>query len=57
MDTKRLAAHAPRTRALAQDLADLQGPCLGCPGCEGLCLALIEAVTLPDAILGKNTAR
>ena len=54
MTIKRLAAHAPRTRAVANDLAELSSPCIGCKGCEGLCLALIEAMTLPEAILSKG---
>ncbi|MCR9126847.1 MAG: hypothetical protein NXH82_12050 [Rhodobacteraceae bacterium] len=54
MQVDRKAAFAPRTRALAQDLTKVTGPCVGCPGCEGLCVALIEAMTLPDAILKKE---
>ncbi|WP_172677013.1 hypothetical protein [Aestuariivita boseongensis] len=57
MKTERLAAYAPRTRAVAETIAELQGPCLGCKGCQGLCIALVEAMTLPDAILSRGGAR
>ena len=57
MKTERLAAYAPRTRAVAEQVLDVQGPCLGCPGCKGLCIALVEAMTLPDAILSKGSSR
>ncbi|SMY06913.1 hypothetical protein [Flavimaricola marinus] len=45
---------APRTTAAAKDIAQLQGPCVGCSDCRGLCAALIEALTLPDIILSKK---
>jgi len=54
MKTDRLAAYAPRTRAVAETLGDLHGPCLGCADCRGLCVALVEAVTLPEAVLSKG---
>jgi len=57
MKTERLAAYAPRTRAVAETLAELHGPCLGCKGCQGLCTALVEAMTLPDAVLSKGAPR
>jgi len=48
--------HAPRVTAVAKELTMLQGPCVGCPGCTGLCAALIDALTLPDLILAKSKA-
>lgn len=54
MKIDRFAAFAPRTRALASDLAILQGPCVGCTDCEGLCRDLIDALVLPDAVLKKG---
>lgn len=54
MKIERKAAFAPRTSALALDLASLQAPCVGCDGCTGLCDALIDALTLPDLLLGKG---
>ena len=50
----RKTAHAPRTEALAQKLVQTTGPCVGCPGCDGLCQALIDALTVPDAVLSKR---
>ncbi|MDA0961340.1 MAG: hypothetical protein O2898_00235 [Proteobacteria bacterium] len=54
MKIDRLAAFAPRTRALASDLAQLQGPCVGCTGCDGLCRDLIDTLVLPDIVLKKG---
>ncbi len=54
MKIDRLAAFAPRTRALATDLALLKGPCVGCPGCDGLCRELIDMLVLPEAVLKKG---
>ena len=56
MKTDRLAAYAPRTRAVADTLSEMQGPCLGCTDCQGLCIALVEAMTLPEAVLSKGAA-
>ena len=56
MTTQRQIAFAPRTRALGQDMAALHGPCIGCTGCQGICAALIEAMTLPEIILRKGRA-
>jgi hypothetical protein len=57
MTTDRKTGYAPKTRALADDIARLQGPCVGCEGCEGLCMALIEAMVLPDLILSRGRGR
>ena len=54
MKIDRMAAFAPRTRALASELAMMQGPCVGCTECDGMCQELIEALVLPDAILKKG---
>ena len=44
MQAERTIGHAPRTQALARDLENLQGPCVGCPGCLGICQALFDAI-------------
>lgn len=54
MEIDRLVGQAPRAERLAQQLAAMQGPCVGCSGCRGLCSALIEAVSLPDVILRRD---
>ncbi len=56
MQIRRDIAHAPRARALSRQLANLQGGCVGCDGCTGLCTALLEALTLPDLILKEKAA-
>jgi hypothetical protein len=43
-----------RMAALAQDLARLNAPCVGCADCRGLCRALIEVLVLPDLILHRG---
>lgn len=52
MTIDRKIAYAPRTNALVAEVAAVPG-CVGCKGCKGLCAALIEAMTLPDAVLRK----
>ena len=56
MTSDRFAAHAPRSQALSMELATLQGPCIGCTGCQGVCAALIQAMTLPEIILRDRSA-
>lgn len=56
MTTTRKPGHAPRTQALATELNALNVPCIGCPGCEGLCQALIDAVVVPATILKGRDA-
>lgn len=51
MQMQQSQAHAPKVEALWDRLTTLRGPCIGCKGCEGVCAELIEALTLPDAIL------
>jgi len=53
MIIERKIANAPRTEALARDVAGLLGPCIGCTGCRGVCAAMIDAMVLPDLILAK----
>lgn len=54
MKIDRMAAFAPKTRAVSSELAMMQGPCVGCTECEGMCKELIEAIVLPDAVLKKG---
>ncbi|KIN65339.1 hypothetical protein Z945_380 [Sulfitobacter noctilucae] len=56
MQAKRIVGHAPRTQALADDLDTLQGPCVGCAGCQGICQALFDAILVPDLILRDRHA-
>lgn len=46
--------HAPRSRKVAKEIGDLQGACIGCPGCDGLCMALLDAMTVPEMILNRS---
>ena len=54
MKTERLIGYAPRTRAMGEQLVTVEGPCIGCSGCTGLCSALIEALSVPDVVLNKS---
>ena len=55
MQTERDVGKAPRTKALAEEIANLRG-CVGCTECQGLCQPLIDAVLLPDMILSRVKA-
>ena len=50
----RKIASAPRTEALAHNVAGLNGPCIGCEGCRGVCAAMIDAMLVPDIILAAS---
>ncbi len=54
MQSDRKIGHAPRTQALGRELTTIQGPCIGCKGCQGICATLIEAMSVPDIILGRD---
>jgi len=54
MFISRHIAEAPRTVALSTEIAKLNGPCIGCTDCDGLCKELIEALVVPDLILSKS---
>lgn len=54
MQISRTKAETPRIDALSQQLAGLMGPCVGCSDCDGLCMALIDALVIPDVILTKK---
>ncbi|MDK3071668.1 hypothetical protein QO034_00970 [Sedimentitalea sp. JM2-8] len=54
MNISRLVAAAPRTAALSLELSKLNGPCVGCTDCNGLCKELIEALIVPDVILSRK---
>ena len=54
MTSDRKIGYAPRTQALGKELVSVQGPCIGCKGCTGLCAALIEAMSVPDTVLNRG---
>lgn len=51
--TQRIIAHAPRARSVGDKVTKLDC-CVGCSGCTGLCAALIDLLTVPDAVLGRR---
>ena len=51
MTTTRKIGHAPKLKAVAAEIPALQGPCVACADCQGVCAELIEVMTLPDAVL------
>ncbi|MEN9062934.1 hypothetical protein [Ponticoccus litoralis] len=53
MQTKRLCGHAPHAREMSREILN-SGPCLGCPGCRGICAALIEALSVPEVVLNRG---
>lgn len=54
MFVSRHIAQAPRTEALASEIAKLNAPCIGCTNCNGLCRELIDALVVPDLVLTKS---
>jgi hypothetical protein len=54
MNVTRSQTGTGQMATLAQDLARLNAPCVGCADCRGLCRALIEAMVLPDLILNRR---
>ena len=42
------------SQALSHSLLELNGPCVGCEGCEGLCAELIDALIVPGLILSRK---
>ncbi|MFK7751044.1 MAG: hypothetical protein AB8B51_00700 [Sedimentitalea sp.] len=54
MNIQRSNPSTGHVNALAQEMADLNGPCVGCEGCNGVCQALIDALMLPNVILSRK---
>lgn len=54
MFISRQIADAPRTAALTTEITKLNGPCIGCTECDGLCKELIEALVVPELVLSKK---
>ncbi|WP_168733130.1 hypothetical protein [Thalassobius vesicularis] len=54
MKVERQIANAPRTAAIGPTVSALGGSCVGCTNCRGLCQALIEVITFPEAILNRG---
>ncbi|MBV7396980.1 hypothetical protein [Mameliella sediminis] len=54
MQSDRLIGHAPRSQAFGEKFYATGGTCIGCKGCTGLCQALIEALVVPDMVLGRE---
>lgn len=46
-------ARAPLSRAARNEAARLRA-CIGCRGCTGICAALVELLSVPDAVLGTS---
>ena len=54
VDITRNRGEIKRSEALAERIANLGTPCLGCRDCRGLCAALLEAMVIPDVILNDE---
>ncbi len=57
MQINRGENQAPRVEQVTARAAHLQDACVGCTECTGLCLALIDAMVLPDLILSRAALR
>lgn len=51
MQIERVAGYAPKTRTLAEGLTHVNGPCIGCKDCAGICHVLLDLMSLPDLLL------
>jgi len=51
MQMEQKGGHAPRSETVAQDLVSLKGPCIDCETCKGVCVELIEVMTVPNIVL------
>ena len=56
MKVERAIGHAPRVQSLGQSLAEMQGPCIACKDCAGLCHALFDLLLLPETVLKGGRA-
>ena len=54
MKISRNKVETPNLNSLSDQIVGLQGPCVGCTNCTGMCQALIDALTVPDVILNKT---
>jgi len=43
-----------RSEALADRIAGMSSPCVGCSDCRGLCKELIEVLVVPEIILNET---
>ena len=57
MDITRSPSDTRRTVQVGQIVTELNGPCVGCSECRGICQALIDAVTLPEVLLRRNSSQ
>ncbi len=57
MDITRSPSETHRTSQIGQIVTNLNGPCVGCSECRGICKALIDAVTLPEILLRRTKYR
>jgi formate hydrogenlyase subunit 6/NADH:ubiquinone oxidoreductase subunit I len=49
----RAGAYAPRVKSVQNRCLEA-GACIGCESCPGLCPALLEMLSLPEAVLGSR---
>ncbi|SDC77353.1 hypothetical protein [Ruegeria marina] len=54
MQIDRSKSETRRLEALAGQIYALQGPCVGCSDCVGLCKALIDTLVVPDIVLTRK---
>ena len=53
MQIERKTGYAPKSTSIHQQLVEIQGPCVGCKECRGLCHELLETLYLPELLLKK----
>ncbi|MEM8732398.1 MAG: hypothetical protein AAGF79_21010 [Pseudomonadota bacterium] len=55
MRIERSQPSARQSRLLSDRLNGIQGTCIHCDTCDGFCAALIEALTVPEAVLKQRS--
>lgn len=51
MQVQREVGHAPQTVAIAKEVYAMNGHCVGCTDCTGLCADLLDLMVFPDIVL------
>ncbi len=54
MQIERRVMESPEAARVGQAIAGIKGPCIGCTSCRGLCQALIDMASLPEAVLNRD---
>lgn len=57
MEIARQPAPRHMSDELSRQIASIFGPCIDCADCSGACMDLVDALMVPDAVLGRASRR